>query len=453
MKNLTLWICILIWIFITLIRVCFHQPWFDESNAWEIARNLEFGNILDSVKYEGHFLIWYLLLMPFAKLNIGYPYSMLLINWVFCFASIVILWKYSPFNNFVKALITFSFPFLACYPVIARCYSIGILPIFLLCALYKNRLKYPVIYSLIIFFAMNTSIMAIFGASILGLYLIYDLYKNDDKKNFKICLTIAIMCILTTLVQVLNFDTAKLPLEKAFGLDLKTVLSTFVLLPQVINAILLIFFVIGFGIYLFKDKRAFGLAFVTFGALFGMFNFTYAGDFWHYYFLYVYLIVACWIALEQNYLTFNCKKILTILLGFLSLLLVFDFRNDISVYNSCSKDVANYIKSHKNDCSIFSNQIFFMTLPYLRDGKTDYDIKLVDTSNGTYNIGFDFDMIEMAMANSEQDKKEKKEKKENYLYVNSCAEIPNLKKGNKTMYFIKDKNIKNLYCIYKIEIK
>ena len=119
------WFCITFWIIFTLARVFTHQPWSDEANAWELARNFEFGSILESIKYQGHFFVWYFILLPFAKFDFAYPYSMLLINWAFCFAALVVLWRFAPFNSWIKGLMTFSFPFFTYYPVVARCYSIG----------------------------------------------------------------------------------------------------------------------------------------------------------------------------------------------------------------------------------------------------------------------------------------------------------------------------------------
>ena len=441
MKNAAFWICIFIWCTITLIRVFFHQPWLDESNAWEIARNLQIGNFFESVKYEGHFFIWYILLMPFAKLDFGYPYSMLMLNWLFCFGAVVILWKYAPFNNFLKTLITFSFPFLACYPVIARCYSVGILLLFILTALYKNRLKYPIIYSLLIVITANTSFVAIFGAIIFGFYLLYDLCKSKDKKNFCICCVIAVICSVWVICQILNFDSSQLPYAKAVGLNLNTMLSTFVLLNPIVNAVLLTVFGIGFLICLNSNKRIFYYIIFVFAGILGVFKMTYSGDFWHYYFLYVYLISGCWIALENNKISDLCKKFLIGLLCFLSFLLIFDFRNEISVFNSNSKSVADYIKEHKNDCSIFINKVFLMSIPYLRDGKTDYDLRFLQNNTGTYDIELNFNSIKNTMDLS----------KNNYLYINSCAPIPDLESTGGFLKFTLDKNIKNIYCIYKIE--
>ena len=109
---------IIFWCFITLVRVFHHSPWYDESHAWQIAHDLNVFELFKFMKAEGHTVLWFLCLMPFAKTNFMYPYSMQLLNWLFCFIAILILWLKSPFNNWVKFLITFSFPFLGMYSVI-----------------------------------------------------------------------------------------------------------------------------------------------------------------------------------------------------------------------------------------------------------------------------------------------------------------------------------------------
>lgn len=442
MKNIPFFVCIILWIFITLLRVFTHQPWYDEAHAWEIARSLEFRNFFESMKLEGHFPIWYLLLMPFAKFDFAYPYSMLMLNWIFCFAAIFLLWRFSPFNNWLKFLISFSFPFLACYPVVARCYSVGILPIFLLAMLYKNKLKYPIIYASLIFFAMNTSFVAILGTGVLGLYLIFDLYKEKDWKNFAICSGIALVTFIFLVVQVLNFQSNAVPIIKVLGLTLQTILSSFSYLNPILNAILLAVLAVGFLVCLFKEKRMFFFVIFVFTSLLATFKLVYAGDFWHYYFLYIYLIVACWIGFEQNNISEKMKKVLTILLSILSFLLIFDVRNEIKVFHSHSKDVANHMKSHKNDSLLLVNQVFSASIPYLRDGKTDYDIKYIQSQDRTHNIQFNLEFIKNAMNLN----------KNNYLYVNSCSPIPELTNEKYVMKFNLDANIKNIYCIYKIEL-
>ena len=438
-KNLPFAVCIFIWVAITLIRLALHQPWYDEAWAWELARNFQFGSILESLSYEGHFFVWYFLLLPFAKLNLFYPYSMQLLNWFFCFGAIYILWKYFPFNNFVKTFITFSFPFLTVYPILARCYSVGIFLLFVLTAMYKDRLKYPVIYSILIFICANTSLMALIGSILFGYFLIYDLFNAKQFKDLKICLCVALLSIVSFIIQTAKVSTDGIPIAKMNGLNLDNVLTTFPLFPSFINAFLFIFFILGFCFIFFKNKRVFGFLAIIYGFLLYFFKNWYLGDYWHNYFFFVYLICACWIFADNN-LNINLKKWLTILLCAISFLFIFDFRIETRFFNSKSKEVADYVKEHKNIHSIFMNSVFLMSMPYLHDDT--YDIVLIHSSNRNHDIIFDFDSITNVMEKN----------KENYLYVNTCAPVPNLQKENKILKFELKKNMKNIYCIYRISV-
>ncbi|MBR1907795.1 hypothetical protein IJ818_02545 [bacterium] len=442
-KKLVFIICLSVWTIITLLRVVFHQPWHDEANAWELARNFHWGSILDNLKYEGHFFVWYFLILPFAKLDLFYPYSMLLINWGFCLGAIYLLWKKFPFNNAVKALITFSFPFLACYPVIARCYSVGIFLLFALAAMYRDRLKHPVIYSIFIFFCANTSLMALIGAFLFGSFLIYDLFKEKQFKDFKICFGIAVLSVVTFIVQTLNVDLSNIPEAKLAGYGLNKVLSSFTLFTPAVNAIFLLIFLFGFGLIFFKDKRIFSFLALIYAFLLYFFNFWYSGDFWHHYFFFIYLICACWIFADNCTISSKLKNLLTILLCILSFILVFDFRYETVFFNSKSKVIADYIKNHQNIHHIFINRVFLMSLPYLHNSNSD--IVLIQSENTNYDIYFNFDDIKNAMITSDKNKG-------NYLYVNTCSPIPDLRKGNEILKFELKENIDNIYCIYKIDI-
>ena len=51
---------------LTFSLLFFHENWRDEAQAWLIARDCTIPELIDEMKYEGHFLVWYLILMPFA---------------------------------------------------------------------------------------------------------------------------------------------------------------------------------------------------------------------------------------------------------------------------------------------------------------------------------------------------------------------------------------------------
>ena len=111
LNNIIMFVSIIIFATFSLYKALNHVPFFDEINAWNIAAYLKPSEIFEITRHEGHLFIWYFLLMPFAKNNIGFPVAMQLINWFFVIGSIIILWWKAPFNNFAKLLITFSMPF------------------------------------------------------------------------------------------------------------------------------------------------------------------------------------------------------------------------------------------------------------------------------------------------------------------------------------------------------
>ena len=138
-KNKLFYIFPIIFSVITLIIALLRIPFWDETHAFEIAR-LNFFQIFYLTRIEGHYLLWYLILKPFSSISL-YPYPMLIINWLFCVGAVFVLWLKSPFNNLEKILITFSSPFVFYFAPVARCYSIGVLFLFLICSKFRERYK------------------------------------------------------------------------------------------------------------------------------------------------------------------------------------------------------------------------------------------------------------------------------------------------------------------------
>ena len=64
--NTSLLLVFVVLIFLTMIN---HELWRDEAQAWLVVRDLSPLGIIDHVKTEGHPLLWYAVLFPFAKLH------------------------------------------------------------------------------------------------------------------------------------------------------------------------------------------------------------------------------------------------------------------------------------------------------------------------------------------------------------------------------------------------
>ena len=58
---------LLVYAVLTLIGATHHELWFDESQAWGIARDATLETFTEILRHEGHPAFWYLILMPFAK--------------------------------------------------------------------------------------------------------------------------------------------------------------------------------------------------------------------------------------------------------------------------------------------------------------------------------------------------------------------------------------------------
>lgn len=145
--------CDVITLIIYLLGVCtityFHEPWFDEAQAWAIAKSGTIKEILFEIPHnEGHPPLWDLLLLPFAKLGAPYELSLAIVNIFFITLAVSVLLFKSPFPKIVRCLLPFNFFLFYQFGVISRPYCILVLAMFLAAACHKNRNEHPVKYLL-----------------------------------------------------------------------------------------------------------------------------------------------------------------------------------------------------------------------------------------------------------------------------------------------------------------
>ena len=359
-QNLVMIISLLLWITVTLIRVFNHSPWYDEAHAWVISQELNLIEIIRLMKIEGHTFIWYLLLMPFAKTNFMYPYSMLLLNWLFCFIAILILWLKAPFNNWIKFLISFSFPFLALYPVVARCYAIGIMLLFMLAAMDNKKLEHPILYSLLLVVCANTSIMAAIGATAFGIIFLYEMIKN--KKNVGIVAVICILGAILFLIQLLGSSRdivwSYIPMGVGY--------FDYVFVNNVYANLIFLAILFCFYLFVFIRNRILPLfLIISFVIMFSVSS-IYTGNIWHGFFYYIYFIVANWLLYEK--FDFKYKKACIIVLCVISFIYIL-YRPYENVYNYVWKDKSKLCKNviENNSNVIITSFYTSSVLPYLKD--------------------------------------------------------------------------------------
>lgn len=175
----------LIYALLTLNTVVHHEVWADEAQVWQLCKYLSFEGLIKHLQNEGHPPLFYILVMPFAKLFTNIIY-MKLICWIFMSLAVFILMYYSPFNIWLKLAIVLSSGFLYFFPVIARNYSIIPFLVFLAAILYSKSKQHPVLYALTLACLANTHIIMYIFAISLGIIFYYEnILLNIRNKNIK----------------------------------------------------------------------------------------------------------------------------------------------------------------------------------------------------------------------------------------------------------------------------
>lgn len=122
----------------------FHEPWFDEAEAWQIARCASLKQILFEIPhYEGHPALWHLILLIPAKLGLPYELSLGAIIYVAIFITGWLILFRSPFPLVVRCLLPFHYFIFYQNGVVSRPYGYMTLAFMLMAYFFKNRKEHP----------------------------------------------------------------------------------------------------------------------------------------------------------------------------------------------------------------------------------------------------------------------------------------------------------------------
>lgn len=132
---------------IVLIGLIFHETWYDEVQAYLIARDASLHDILFYLPhYEGHPPLWHLLLKGMIALGVPFPFSLKAVQFLLYEAVLVLIEFRSPFNRFMKTVMPLSFYLVYQYAVVSRPYILLTLGCILTAIAYKKRKDKPFLY-------------------------------------------------------------------------------------------------------------------------------------------------------------------------------------------------------------------------------------------------------------------------------------------------------------------
>ena len=368
---------------VTFIFVMHHEIWADEAQAWLVAKNLSVFDfsLFKHLVNEGHPSFFYLLIMPFAKLNLQIIFMQILC-WLATVAGVFLLLQYSPFNKFVKLAIITGGGFLYFFPVIARSYSILPLVIFLIATFYKKSDEHPCLYSILLAAAANTHVIMYGFSFLLGADFVYKNFE-DIKNNFKkyiMPLFITVVSLIIPVVQLAGSEASNGSIEFNFNniftsfvrvivqffggainyIDTFMLNNMFTPPDIVLFVCATVLFIVLFCVLIaqlwLKDKKIFAICFLS--ILFQLIIYVFAYSTLIYptriFSAFLILIFGYWILYEQDS-TIN-KKFISIILGVFFLFTTANgiafIQKDFKYNYSSAKDTAQYIKNNTDKDSL-----------------------------------------------------------------------------------------------------
>jgi hypothetical protein len=148
-----------------------HEAWFDEMQAWLLARDNSFGTLIGTyARYEGTPGLWHAILWVAA--HAGLPFAAI---WVLSvgfaiLAAAVVVWR-APFPLPLRLGLLATWYFGYQYSVVARGYCLDLLLVSIAASQFADRVKRPLPYALVVGVIANINAFSFLAAGLLGLDL------------------------------------------------------------------------------------------------------------------------------------------------------------------------------------------------------------------------------------------------------------------------------------------
>lgn len=167
------------------VLAVFHEPWFDEAQAWQIAKCASIRDILLEIPhYEGHPPLWHLLLAIPAKAGVPFELGLKTAGGVIAAANAYLLLFRSPLPRPVRLLLPFNYFVLYQYGVIVRPYGLLLLTLLLLSGVFPRRNERPRRFTLLLMLLCLTSAYGIVLAGGFALCRVRELWREKGARRF-----------------------------------------------------------------------------------------------------------------------------------------------------------------------------------------------------------------------------------------------------------------------------
>lgn len=374
---------------IALLGMLSHEMWRDEHQAWLVARDANsLPQLLDNMNYEGNPALWHFFLYWITRVTHD-PIYMQAFHLLVATSFIFIFNRYAPLSNLHKILFSFGYFPLYEYAVISRSYALGILLVFGVCALYKNRTTKYILIGVLLALLANVTIYAVVIASCIAgiIVLDYFLYQQKNRKammQLATGLVIFILGVAFSLYQIWPDKDNSFPAPYAtslfdftrWGEVSSKLFTTYLYIPQIEEHfwntniyfkdnlsggwVLLSIIIFAAAIFVFLRKPLMLLLYL--GMTIGLFSVFYYTALMHSRYcgyLLIALVVCYWLSEyypEKKYYSSLAslgkrisKPFFTTILSFSVIGAIVAYTMEMQYKFSPSKEVANYVKENKLD--------------------------------------------------------------------------------------------------------
>lgn len=177
-----------------LILTLAHEQIFDEVNPWQIAKTITPANFFEVLRVEPHAPLWYLILMPFAKLGLPLITSNF-ISLILMTITAYLFLRFAPFRRGTRLAFLLTAGFFYFFPVISRDYCLVPLALTLIAIAYPSRLSHPIRYALTLALLVQSHFIMAGLAIALAVFFTIDYIKQRKKSPRSLIISLALIIL------------------------------------------------------------------------------------------------------------------------------------------------------------------------------------------------------------------------------------------------------------------
>ena len=168
-----------------IVITIFHEPWFDEAQAWQIAKCANLSDILFEIPhYEGHPPLWHLILAIPAKAGVPFEIGLKTIGLIISLASVYLILFKMPYPKWMRCLLPFSFFVFYQYGIIVRPYGLMLLILLMMALKFPERNTHPWKFIFLMILLCLTSAYGMVLAAGIAVCMVWELIREKGMKGF-----------------------------------------------------------------------------------------------------------------------------------------------------------------------------------------------------------------------------------------------------------------------------